>query len=154
MRTRVFLTSLIAVGLLASPAMAGTGLHGRSPDTQAAMLAMTITTGAHQVQILNRFCDNPGRQMGCVPIKHRMQVAIEQAIDTPITWVTHRERHAGQFWVFAPVRFNDDPVRTKYAWRDPGRYGCYGWTRLDWRHAQGVWDPFRGVGVAGCSAVP
>lgn len=153
MRKRSFLVAVLAVGLLASPAFATTALHGRGPDTQARMLAMTVTVRGRHVQILDRSCEDPSRQRRCEPITRRLQTAIEAAIDARIAWVGHRQRHAGQFWVFAPVRFRSDGARTKYAWRDAGRHACVGWTRLDWHLQRGAWDPFRGVGVAGCPAV-
>ena len=151
---RSIVAATLATGLIAAPAFAATGPHGRGPDAQAAMLAAAANSGTHPVQVLNELCVNPARERGCTPMKARLERALEGAIDVSITWVSQRKPHGGQFWVFAPVRFGDNPVRSKVAWRDPGKYGCNGWTRIDWRRRHGVWSPFRGVGVVGCSAAP
>ena len=84
------------------------------------MLAAAANSGTHPVQVLNELCVNPARERGCTPMKARLERALEGAIDAPITWVSQRKPHGGQFWVFAPVRFGDNPVRSKVAWRDPG----------------------------------
>jgi hypothetical protein len=152
MRTRIFLTSLIAVGLLASPALAAGAPHGRAPKAQAAMLAETAGSSTHPVQVLNQLCDNPNTQRGCAPIKANLQRALERAIRAPITWVDHRRHHAGQFWVLGTVRFNGTEVTTKVAWRDPGTFGCFGWTRLSWKRHHGAWSVFKGISAEGCSA--
>jgi hypothetical protein len=154
---RSILAAALAVGVLASPAFAASGLHGRGPDTQAAMLGLvtpTASTSGHSVQVLNQLCENPTHERRCSPIKPRLQVALEAAISQRITWVSHRDPHGDQFWVFAPVGFGSDPVDAQFAWRDPGKYGCYGWTELDFKRQHGTWQPYRGVGVVGCSASP
>ena len=138
MRTRWILATSLVVGLLATPAFAATAPHGRGPSAQAAMIARTAGSSKQPVQVLNQLCDNPNSQHGCAPI----------------TWVGHRRRHAGQFWVLGPVRFDRSPVGTMVSWRDPGRYGCYGWTRLSWERHRGAWSPFQGTAVEGCSAAP
>jgi len=154
---RSVVAATLAVGLLASPAFAASGLHGRGPDTQAAMLAMvvpTANTSGHAVQVLNQLCENPSHERRCTPIKQRLRVALEVAIPQRITWVSHRDPHGKQFWVFAPVGFGSVPVDAQFAWRDPGRYGCSGWTRLDFKRQHGTWQPYQGIGVVGCSAAP
>ena len=152
MRTRIFLTSLIAIGLLASPALATGAPHGRGPKAQAAMLAETAGASNHPVQVLNQICDNPNTQRGCVPIKASLRRALERALDAPITWVDHRRQHGGQFWVLGTLRFDRTQVTTKVAWRDPGTFGCFGWTRLSWERQHGAWSVFQGISAEGCSA--
>ena len=154
MRTRSILATALTVGLLASPAFAAAAPHGRGPRAQAAMIAQTAGSSKHPVQVLNELCDNPNSQHGCVPIKANMRRALERAIHAPITWVSHRQHHAGQFWVLGTVRFDASPVRTMVSWRDPGRYGCSGWTRLDWQRHRGAWAVFQGISAEGCQAGP
>jgi len=95
MRKRSILAAIVALGLLATPALAAVAPHGRGPGAQAAMIARTAGTSKQPVQVLNQLCDNPNAQHGCVPIKPSMQRALERAIHAPITWVDHRRRHAG-----------------------------------------------------------
>jgi len=154
MRKRSILAAIVALGLLATPALAAVAPHGRGPSAQAAMIARTAGSSKQPVQVLNQLCDNPNAQHGCVPIKPSMQRALERAIHAPITWVGHRRRHAGQFWVLGTVRFDRSPVTTMVSWRDPGRYGCYGWTRWSWERNRGAWSPFQGISAEGCSVVP
>jgi hypothetical protein len=151
---RSILAAALAVGMLASPAFAATAPHGRGPGAQAAMIAQTAGSSKQPVQVLNQLCDNPNTQHGCVPIKRNMQRALERAIRAPITWVSHRRHHMGQFWVLGTVRFDVSPVRTMVSWRDPGRYGCNGWTRLSWQRHHGAWSVFQGLSAEGCQAVP
>jgi len=152
MRIRTLLASLIAVGLLASPALAAGAPHGRGPKAQAAMLGETAGSSNHPVQVLNQICDNPNTRRGCVPIKANLQRAFERAIDAPITWVGHRRDHAGQFWVLGSVKFHGTQVTTMVAWRDPGTFGCFGWTRLSWQRHHGAWSVYQGISAEGCSA--
>ena len=155
MLKRSIFAAALTVGLLASPAFAAAALHGRGPDTQAAMLALvtpTASTSGRSVQVLNELCENPSHERRCIPIKPRLRVALEATIDRRITWVSHRDPHGDQFWVFAPVGFGSDPVEARFAWRDPGKFGCSGWTRLDFKRQHGTWRPYQGVGVVGCSA--
>ena len=153
MRTRIILTSLIVVGLLATPALAAGAPHGRGPKAQAAMLAETAGTfSQHPVQVLDQICDNPSTRHGCVPIKASLQEAFERALDAPITWVGPRRHQVGQLWVLGTVVFDGTQVTTKVAWRDPGTVGCFGWTRLTWKRHQGAWYVFRGISVEGCAA--
>jgi hypothetical protein len=152
MRTRILLSSLIAVGLLTSPALAADAPHGRGPKAQAAMLAETAGTPTHPVQVLNQMCDNPTTQRGCVPIRVNLQRAFEQALDAKITWVDHRRHDAGQFWVVGTVLFHRTQVTTKVAWRDPGTFACFGWTRLSWKRHHGAWSVFQGMSAEGCPA--
>jgi hypothetical protein len=153
MRTRIFLTSLIVVGLLATPALAAGAPHGRGPKAQAAMLAETAGTfSQHPVRVLNQICDHPGTRQGCVPIKANLRAALERAFDAPITWVDPQRHQAGQLWVLGTVVFDGTQVTTKVAWRDAGPVGCFGWTRLSWKRHHGAWSVFRGISVEGCSA--
>jgi len=152
MGTRVVVTSLIVVGLLASPALAADAPHGRGPVAQAAMIAETAGRPKQPVQVLNQLCDNPITQHGCEPLKANMRRALERAIDAPITWVAHRRRHAGQFWVLGTVRFNGSEAHTGVSWRDPGAYRCFGWTKLSWRRNRGTWSMYQGVSAEGCTA--
>jgi hypothetical protein len=154
MLKRSILAATVALGLLATPALAAVAPHGRGPRGQAAMIARTAGSSEQPVQVLNQLCDNPNTQHGCAPIKASMQRALERAIDAQITWVGHRRRHAGQFWVLGTVRFDRSPVTTMVSWRDPGRYGCYGWRRWSWERNRGAWSPFQGIAAEGCSAVP
>jgi hypothetical protein len=151
---RSILTAALAVGLLASPALAATAPHGRGTNAQAAMIAQTAGSSKQAVQVLNQLCDNPNSQRGCVPIKASMQRALQRAIHAPITWVSHRQHHMGQFWVLGTVRFDTSPVRTMVSWRDPGRYGCFGWTRLSWARHRGAWSVTQGIAAEGCQAAP
>ncbi len=116
-----------------------------------ALVTPTASTSGHSVQVLNQLCENPVHERHCTPIRSRLQVALEAAISQRITWVSQRDRHGDQFWVFAPVGFGSDPVHAQFAWRDPGKYGCYGWTELDFKRQHGSWQPYQGVGVVGCS---
>ena len=157
MLKRSILVTSLAVGLLATPAFAAVPLRGRGPDTKAAMLALvvpTVRSSGSAVQVLNQLCEDPSHRRGCTPIKHRLQTALEAAVKQQVTWVSKRQSHAGQFWVFAPVSFGSHLVRATMAWQDPGKYGCNGWTRMDFQRHRGVWSLFEGVGVVGCSAVP
>jgi hypothetical protein len=151
---RSLLAAALAVGLLASPAFAATAPHGRGPNAQAAMIAQTAGRSKQQVQVLNQLCEHPNTQHGCVPIKASMQRALERAVHAPITWVSQRQRHMGRFWVLGTVRFDTSPVRTMVSWRDPGRYGCFGWTRLSWEIHRGAWAVTEGIAAEGCQAVP
>ena len=117
-----------------------------------ALVTPTASTSGHSVQVLNRLCENPVHERRCTPITSRLRVALDAAISQRITWVSQRDRHGDQFWVFAPVGFGSDPVDAQFAWRDPGKYGCYGWSELDFRRQQGTWQPYQGIGVVGCSA--
>jgi hypothetical protein len=119
-----------------------------------AQVAPGARSSGPSVQVLNKLCENPSGQRRCTPITHRLQVALEGSIKQQITWVSERDRHGDQFWVFAPVSFGSDPVRAQVAWRDPGKAGCNGWTRLDFKRQHGAWDAFQGVGVVGCQVVP
>jgi hypothetical protein len=148
---RSILASALAVGLLASPAFAASAPHGRGPNAQAAMIAHTAGSSHQPVQVLNRLCDNPNTQHGCVPIKPNIQRALEQAIDAPLTWVSHEQHHAGQFWVLGKVRFNGSKARTMVSWDDPGLFGCFGWTRLGWERHRGAWSVTSGIAAEGCA---
>jgi hypothetical protein len=151
--TRSILAAAIAVGLLASPAVAvaGTAPHGRGANAQAAMIAQTVGGSKHPVQVLNQLCVNPNTRYACVPIKANMRRAVKRAIDAPITWVGHAQHHAGQFWVLGTVRFNGPAARTMVSWRDPGPFGCFGWTRLSWQRHHGAWSISAGVSAEGCA---
>jgi hypothetical protein len=151
---RSILTAALAVGLLASPAVGATAPHGRGPNAQAAMIAQTAGNSKKPVQVLNQLCDNPNTQHGCVPIKASMRRALERAIHAPITWVSERRHNGEQFWVLGSVRFDRSPVSTMVSWRDPGRYGCSGWTRLGWQRQRGAWTVFQGISAEGCQAAP
>jgi len=150
--TRSILTATLAVGLLASPAIAATAPHGHGPNAQAAMIARTIGSSRTPVQVLNQLCDNPNAQHGCVPIKPNMQRALEEAIVAPITWVAHAQHHAGRFWVLGTVRFNGSQASTMVSWRDLGPYGCFGWTSLGWERRHGAWVNTSGIASEGCPA--
>ena len=152
MLTRSVVAAVVAVGLLATPALAATAPHGRGPNARAAMIAATAGNSTHPVQVLNQLCDNPNTQRGCVPFKANMRRALERAIDVPITWVAHEQHHAGQFWVLGTVRFNGSRARTMVAWRDPGAFGCFGWTRLAWVRHHGAWSMSSGLSAEGCAA--
>ncbi|HJX08727.1 MAG TPA: hypothetical protein VJ736_11730 [Actinomycetota bacterium] len=154
MLKRSIIATAVAVGLLGSPAFAATAPHGRGPSAQATMIARTAGSSKHPVQVLNQLCDNPIAQRGCSPIKANLQRALERAIHARITWVSHRRHGLGQFWVLGGVRFDRSPVSSMVTWRDPGRYGCNGWTRLSWERHRGAWSPFQGVSAEGCQAVP
>ena len=150
MLKRSIVVATVAVGLLASPAFAATGLHGRGPNTQAAMLSQTAGSSKRPVQVLNQLCSNPNTEHGCIPLKPSMQRALERAISAPITWVAHQQHHAGQFWVLGTVRFKGSTASTMVSWRDPGPYGCFGWTSLGWERHQGGWTTTSGVAAEGC----
>src|SRR5262245_17990103 len=118
------------------------------------MIAQAAPSTTHPVQVLNQLCVNPNTQHGCTPIKTNLRRALEHAIHAPITWVGHRQRHGGQFWILGTVRFDRSPVTTMVSWRDPGRYGCFGWTKLSWHRHRGAWSVFQGISAAGCPAAP
>ena len=113
MLKRSILVTSLAVGLLATPAFAAVPLRGRGPDTQAAMLALvapTVRSSGNAVQVLNQLCEDPRYQRRCTPITHRLQTALEAAVKQQVTWVSKRQSHAGQFWVFAQrIAVADDP---------------------------------------------
>jgi hypothetical protein len=152
MLTRSIVAAAVAVGLLASPAFAATAPHGRGPNAQAAMIAQTAGSSKNPVQVLNQLCDNPNRQRGCTPIKANMRRALEAAIEAPITWVSERRHNGEQFWVLGTVRFSGSQASTIASWRDPGRYGCFGWTSLGWERRHGAWSATSGIAAEGCPA--
>ena len=154
MLKRSILTAALAVGVLASPALAATAPHGRGPNAEAAMIAQMAGSSKQPVQVLNQLCDNANAQHGCVPIKANMRRALERAIHAPVTWVSERRHNGERFWVLGTVRFDRSPVSTMVSWRDPGRYGCSGWTRLSWQRHRGAWSVFQGIAAEGCSATP
>ena len=151
MLKRSILTAALAVGLLASPAIAATVSRGRGPNAQAAMIAQTAGNSKKPVQVLNQLCDNPNTQHGCVPIKPSMQRALERAVPAPITWVSERRHNGEQFWVLGKVRFNGAKARTMVSWDDPGPFGCFGWTRLGWERHHGAWSVSSGASAEGCA---
>jgi hypothetical protein len=151
---RSLLVAAISVALLASPAHAASAPRGQGPGAQALMLAETVNSFVERAQVLNQVCEDASAERRCSPINPALQRAFEAAVDVPITWVAARTPHLGQFWVLAPVRFAGDGAESEFAWRDPGRLGCSGWTRIDWSRERGAWFPTGGVGVVGCPAVP
>jgi len=149
---RSILAATLAVGLLATPSFAATGIHGRGANAQAAMIAETAGSSKQRVQVLNQLCENPNTQHRCVSLKRSVQRALEDAISAPITWVGHQQPHAGQFWVLGTVRFNGSTATTIVSWRDPGPYGCFGWTSLGWERRHGGWTTSSGIATEGCPA--
>ena len=151
---RSIVAGIAVAVLVALPAIAAVIPRGAGPTAQALMLAATVGSDASPVQVLNQLCDNPTRIRRCEPIRPVLQRALDDAIAAPITWVTKRTPHLGEFWVLAPVRFDAQTVTSEYAWWEPGPYGCAGWTQLRWARDHGVWTETGGVGVVGCPARP
>lgn len=143
----------VAVMLATVPASAATAPRGRSVRTQAALDA-TLMDRAAPVQVLTRLCANPSGIKECEPLSARMRAALDDAIAAPITWVDHRRVHGPRFLVFAPVVIVHDQAQAELAWRDPGRWGCYGGVASQFRRDHGVWVAYSGFGWAGCSAGP
>jgi hypothetical protein len=146
--------ALCAVSLLlASPALAATGAHGRSSWAQAAIDAALVSPKGHVVEVLDQLCRHPAEVRGCTPIPPRMRAALEDAVDRRIEWVYDRDPRAAEFWIFAPVVFDRARAEAGYAFWESGISGCdrvRGGETLDLRLDRGSWVWSSGLGWATC----
>jgi len=127
-------------------------VHGKGLHAEAQFDAGALSHGRARIQILDQLCRNPERQRRCTPIKPSLARAISRLTDRPITWVSEPKRHGGVFWVLAPVRFGTATARVRWAWSDPGPYGCVGGGTLTYGRDGGAWNLTEGTEYEGCRA--
>jgi len=145
---------MVCLFVLASGATTASAqaVHGRGLHAEAGLDAGVLDDGRRPIQVLDQLCGNPDRQRRCSPIAPALERAITRAVDRPITWVHQLRKHAGVFWVLAPLRLGNDTATVRWAWRDqPG--GCFGGGRLSYQRIHGAWKLVSGIEYEGCSAV-
>ena len=155
MRSSIPVTlSFVVLAAFATSASASSGeaVHGRGFHAEAALFARVLGDDHRPIQILDQLCRNPDAQRRCSAIRPALERAITKAVERPIVWVHHVRRHAGVFWILAPVRFGSATARIRSAWRDPRPYGCTGGGQLRYQHVHGTWKLVWGIGYEGCSA--
>jgi hypothetical protein len=148
----VTLSLFMLAAFATSASASGAIVHGRGLHAEAALYAGALGDGRRPAQILDRLCANPEAQRRCEPIRPALERAITRAADRPISWVHRLDRHAGDFWVLAPIRFGTDSAKLRWAWRDPRPFGCFGGGQLRYRRIHGAWKLVWGIGYEGCPA--
>jgi hypothetical protein len=144
---------LCLIVLASSPASGSAQIiHGRGLHAEAVFDAGVLGDGHREIQILDQLCANPDRQRRCSPISPALERGISRIVDRPITWVHQPRRHAGVFWVLAPIRLGTDTTTVRWAWREPGPFGCWGGGRLSYERARGAWKLVMGIAYEGCFA--
>jgi len=143
---------VIAVAVLSvQPAASAAPVHGRGLHAEASFDAGILGDGHTRIQVLDQVCRNPDRERRCEPIRPALARAITRLLDRPISWVDSPHRHAGIFWVLAPVRFSDT-AEVRWAWRDIRRYGCSGGGQESFARERGAWKLVQGIAYEGCPA--
>ena len=136
----------------ASAAPGGTDTHGRGIRAEATLYAGVLDTGGSRIQILDRLCRTPEARQHCVPARAALRRAISSAVDRPVSWVHRRRAHAGALWVLAPIGWTPKTASLRYAWDDPGPFGCFGGGRLRYNRERGSWKLVWGIAYEGCAA--
>jgi hypothetical protein len=146
---RLIAIALLVVTVPAAAAVAGGSGQTENAGAKAAMYESVLDEGTRKIQVLEWLCRGPGRLRGCHQMPDRLRDEISAQVDRPLRWVAERRRHAGVFWVLAPIVFGPGTAKLRFAWSEPGPFGCSGGgtERFSW---DDHWVDEGGSGHGGC----